>query len=113
MNSNMRKANLLAENLQGLIDLVNKTYHHHTYFVPNQDVLYRLHALVGEFRFQILADELLRLNKYSWDEKQTVDIIEKLDKKIAIIDEFIRNNYNDLFLFSGRVHSIRSIMDSF
>jgi hypothetical protein len=113
LNFNMERAKLLTMNLQGLIDLVNRTYEHQSYIVLNKDVLHRLKLLVEEFRFQLLADELNRLTKYEGEEKQTLMNIEKVNEKIGILDEYIQGNYDDLFIFSGRVHSIRSIIDMF
>jgi hypothetical protein len=113
LNFNMERAKLLTMNLQGFIDLLNRTYEHHSYMVLNQDVLYRLKLLVEEYRFQLLADELKRLTQYEGEEKQTLMNIKKVNEKIGIIDEFIQSNYDDLFIFSGRVHSIRSIIDMF
>ncbi|WP_421385332.1 hypothetical protein ACOJQI_11375 [Bacillus salacetis] len=113
MNFNMERAKLLTMNLQGFIDLVNRTYEQHSYIVLNQDLLYRLKLLVEEYRFQLLADELKRLTRYEGEEKQTLMNIEKVKEKISIIDDFIQVNYDDLFIFSGRVHSIRSIIDMF
>ncbi|WP_409250642.1 hypothetical protein V1502_10720 [Bacillus sp. SCS-153A] len=113
MNFKLERAKLLAVNLQGFIDLVNRTYEQHPFFVLKPDLLYRLKLLVEEFRFQLLADELKRLTRYEGEEKQTLMNVEKVDKKIAIIEEYIEANYDDLFIFSGRVHSIRSNLNSF
>ncbi|MGD6801925.1 hypothetical protein FZC79_19980 [Rossellomorea vietnamensis] len=112
MNFNMSSAKLLALNLQGFLDLVDRTYRQHSFIVLNQDILYRLKLLVEEFRLQVLTDELVRLTKYEDEERQTLVNIEKVHEKVLIIEEYIENNYDDLFLFSGRVHSIRSIIDS-
>ncbi|TYS16591.1 hypothetical protein FZC78_11395 [Rossellomorea vietnamensis] len=112
MNFNMSSAKLLALNLQGFLDLVNRTYRQHSFIVLNQDILYRLNLLVEEFRLQVLTDELIRLTKYEDEEKQTLVNIEKVHEKIIIIEEFIEHNYDDLFLFSGRVYSILSIINS-
>jgi hypothetical protein len=113
MNFNTERAKLLAVNLQGFIDLVDRTVEQHSFIVLNKDILYRLKLLVEEFRFQILADELFRLTKYESEEKQTLMNIEKVNEKIVILEEFVQQNYDDLFIFSGRVHSIRSIIEMF
>ena len=112
MNFNMQKAKLLTVNLQGFIDLVSRIHDHHSNTVVNQDILYRLTLLVEEFKLQILADELKRLTKFVGEERQTLLNIEKVNEKIIIIDDFIQQNYDDLFIFSGRVYSIRSIIET-
>ncbi|WP_113928014.1 hypothetical protein [Bacillus sp. P14.5] len=112
MNFNMSSAKLLALNLQGLLDLVNRTYQQHSFIVLDQEILYRLKLLVEEYRLQALTDELFRLTKYDEEEKQTLMNIEKVHEKVIVLDEFIHNNYDDLFLFSGRVHSILSIIEA-
>ncbi|WP_456274830.1 hypothetical protein [Bacillus sp. AK031] len=113
MSFNRQMAKLLALNLQGFIDLVDRTYRQPSAIVLNQEILYRLKLLVEEFRFQILTDELLRLSKYEGEDKQTLMNIEKVNEKIAIMEEFVEQNYDDLFLFTGRIHSIRSIINTF
>ncbi|RIW32037.1 hypothetical protein D3H55_14275 [Bacillus salacetis] len=113
MNVNIERAKLLAVNLQGFLDLVKRTYEQNSFIVLNQDILYRLNLLVEEFRFQILADELFRLTKYEDEEKQTLKNVEKVNEKLVILEEFVQHNYDDLFIFSGRVHSMRSIINLF
>ncbi|EDL66616.1 hypothetical protein [Bacillus sp. SG-1] len=110
MNFNLQKAKLLTVNLQGFIDLVSRIHDQQSNIVVNQDILYRLKLLVEEFRLQLLADELKRLTKFDGEERQTLLNTEKVNEKIIIIDDFIQQNYDDLFIFSGRVHSIRSII---
>lgn len=112
MNFNLERAKLLTLNLQGFIDLVSRIHDHQSSMGVIQDVLYRLKLLVEEFRLQILADELKRLTKFVGEERQTLMNIEKVKEKMIIIDDFIQQNYDDLFIFSGRVHSIRSIIDT-
>ncbi len=113
MKTSMRKARLLAESLQGLLDLVTRAYEEHHYYVQNEQSLYRLKSLVDEHRFQLYVDELNRLNTFSWDEKQTITLINRVGENIKPIEEYVFQRYNDLFLFSGRIHSIKSIIASF
>lgn len=108
----MSSAKLLALNLQGLLDLVERTFQKNSFIVLNQDILYRLKMLVEEYRLQALTDELVRLTKYEDEEKQTLVNIDKVHEKMIIIEEFIEHNYDDLFLFSGRVYSILTIINS-
>ncbi|MGM0845715.1 MAG: hypothetical protein ACQEUT_12115 [Bacillota bacterium] len=112
MNFKINYAKMIAENLQGFLDLVNRTYDHHSYYVLHQDTLYRLKLLVEEFRLKTFAEELFRLTKYETEEKQILMNIEKVHEKMIILEEFIENNQNDLFIFTGRVHSILSIIDT-
>lgn len=113
MNFNMVSAKLLALNLQGFLQLVERTNTQHSFIVLNKENLYRLRLLVEEFRLQALTEELLRLTKYEGEERQTLMNVEKISEKMMIIEEFVADNYDDLFIFSGRVYSIRSIIEGF
>ncbi|MCQ6275520.1 hypothetical protein JMM81_11185 [Bacillus sp. V3B] len=113
MNFDMIKANMLAENIKGFIEYVHKHYQENKSYISDPDKLYRLKLLVEEFRLRMIADELLRINKFIYDEKYTTILVNKFRKGITIIGEFIENNYDDLFIFTGKLHILRSISSSF
>ena len=66
------KANLLAENLKAFIQYVQKSFQENNKNLSNPDQLYRLKHLVDEFKFHIIADELIRINAFEYDEKYTM-----------------------------------------
>jgi hypothetical protein len=111
MNTEMQKANLLAENINSFIKFVQKN--HETKFSLNTDKLYQIKLLIEEFRFQILADELLRINQFSWDEKYTHYLVDSFRKGIDIIDEYLKNNYDDLYIFTARLSTLKDLSLSF
>lgn len=100
----MQKANLLAENIDSFIQFVHKYHQHKNSFRFHPDKLYQIKLIVEDFKFQILADELKRINQFDWDEKYTYYLVEQFNQGITIINEYLKNNYDDLFLLSARVH---------
>ncbi|MEH7373396.1 MULTISPECIES: hypothetical protein [Bacillaceae] len=113
MNFEMQKANMLAENINGFIKYVQKSHENKNSFRFNPDKLFQIKLLIEEFKFQILADELLRINKFSWDEKYTYYLVDQFIEGIEIIDEYIHNNYNDLFLLTARIYTLKDLSQSF
>lgn len=108
MNFEMQKAIMLAENIHSFIKLVHKYHHHKNSFRLNPDKLYQIKLIIEDFKFQILADELIRINKYDWNEKYTYHLVDQFNQGINIIAEYLKNNYVELFLLSGRVHILMS-----
>lgn len=113
MNTEMQKANLLAENINNFIKFVQKNHENQNNFRLNTDKLYQIKLLIEEFRFQILADELLRINQFSWDEKYTHYLVDSFRKGIDIIDEYVKNNYDDLYIFTARLSTLKDLSLSF
>ena len=109
----MQIANLLAENIIDFIKYVHESYEHKNSLRVNRDKIYQIKLLIKEFRFQILADELIRINQFSWDEKYTHFLVDSFRKGINIIDEYVKNNYDDLFLFTARLHTLKNLSQSF
>ncbi|WP_102347733.1 hypothetical protein [Bacillus sp. Marseille-P3661] len=110
MNTKMQKARLLAENIDHFIKFVYKNYEkEQNSLVLNRDKLYQLKLFVEEFKFQVLADELLRINQFAWDEKYTYLLVGRFKKGLNVIDEFVENNYNDLFIFTARLYTLKSL----
>jgi hypothetical protein len=113
MNFEMQKAIMLAENINAFIIYAHKCYEHKNSFILNRDKLYQVKLLVEEFKFQTIADELLRINQYNWDEKSTYYLVDKFIKGIHTIDEYVKNNHNDLFILAARIHTLMSLSLSF
>jgi hypothetical protein len=114
MNFEMQMARMLAENIDGFVKFVHKNYQDkNNCFVLNRDKLYQLNLLVEEFRFQLLANELLRINKFAWNEEYTYLLVNRFRKGLSIIDEYVENHYNDLFIFTARLYTLKSLSSSF
>ena len=109
MNFNMKIANLLAENIKGFIELVYKNQDHKRSIILNTDKLYQIRLLVEEFKLQILADELKRINQFSWNEKYTHLLVERFRKGLDVIDEYVERNYDDLFIFTARLYTLKNL----
>jgi hypothetical protein len=114
MNFEMQKAIMLAGNIIGFIKYVLKRHENSkNSFILNPDKVYQIKLLVEEFKFQILADELLRINKFSWDEKYTHYLVDRFNEGINIIDEYVQNNYDDLFIFTARIYTLKNLSGAF
>jgi hypothetical protein len=109
MNIEMQKANLLAENIDSFIKFVNQYHENKNSFRVNPDKLYQIICIIEDFKFQIIADELKRINKYDWDKKYTYYLVDQFLKGFNIIEEFAKNNYADLFLLTARLHTLKSL----
>ena len=59
---------MLAENIKGFIHYVQLSDQKNNIHLSNSDKLYRLKLLLHEFQFRIIADELLRINRFIFDE---------------------------------------------
>lgn len=113
MNFEMQKAIMLAVNINGFIKYVHKSHDNKNNFRFNPDKLYQIKLLVEEFKFQIIADELLRINQFDWDEKYTYLLVDRFKEGIHIIDEYVKNNYNDLFLLTAKLYTLKDLSQSF
>ncbi|MGG1679976.1 hypothetical protein ACIFOT_30295 [Neobacillus sp. NRS-1170] len=109
MNFEMQKANMLAENIKDFIKFVDNSYQNKNSFRFNTDKLYQVKLIIEDFKFQIIADELHRINQFDWNEKYTHYLVDQFQKGINIIDEFVHNNNNDLFLLTARIHTLKSL----
>lgn len=112
MNFNMKIANLLAENINGFIAFVYKNQRNKSSYILNTDKLYQIRLFVEEFKLQIIADELQRINKFCWNEKYSHLLVEDFRKGIDVIGEYVERNYDDLFIFTGRIHTLKSLIRS-
>ncbi|CAH2714811.1 hypothetical protein BACCIP111895_01987 [Neobacillus rhizosphaerae] len=110
MNFEMQKANMLAEHIHDFIDYVRKNNKTINSLYANKDQIYQIKLWIEEYKFHIIADELLRINQYSWDEKYTYYLVEQFKKGISIIDEYVTNHYDDLFLFTARLYTLKNLI---
>ncbi|MFF2445599.1 hypothetical protein ACFVSW_00755 [Neobacillus sp. NPDC058068] len=109
MNFEMQKANMLAEHINDFIHYVQRSYQTKNILYANKDRIYQIKLWMEEFKFQIIADELLRINQFSWDEKYTFYLVDQFRQGINIIDEYVNNNYNELFLFTARLYTLKNL----
>ncbi|WP_088071463.1 hypothetical protein [Gottfriedia luciferensis] len=114
MNFEMQKANLLADSIKGFIELVYETYENSkNASINNTDKIYQLKLLIEEYRFQVLAEELLRINRFAWDEKYTYLLVDRFKEGINTIGEYIDNHYNELYIFTARLYTLKNLNVSF
>lgn len=112
VNFEREKAKLLVENLKNFVHFVKKSYHTNTY-MSDSEKLFRLRNLVEEYKFQLLADEIERVNQFMWDEKVTAILVNRVRRGIESIVEYVENNKDGLFIFSARIHTLQSLCSSF
>ncbi|MEH7117522.1 hypothetical protein V7128_08895 [Neobacillus vireti] len=113
MKFEMQKATLLAENINDFIKYVQKNDTQKNSFRFNPDKLYQVKLLVEEFRFQMIAEELLRINKYSWDGKYTYYLVDCFKKGMDVINEYVKNNYEELYLLTARLYTLKDLAQLF
>jgi len=113
MDFDKEKAILLAGNIKGFIEFVQKSYQQKNSCLSNPEKLYRLKLLVDEFHLQIIADELVRINRFMYEQKYTRLLVSRFRKALHIIGDYIDQNSNELFIFTARLHTLRSICSSF
>ncbi|MBT2695435.1 hypothetical protein [Bacillus sp. ISL-55] len=109
MNFEMQKANLLAENIKGFADFVQKCYKSKSGLILNHDKLFQVKLWVEEYKFNQLAQELSRINMFEWDEKYTLLLVERFWKGLRIIEDYVEHNQSDLFILTARIHTLRSL----
>nr|WP_295971678.1 hypothetical protein [uncultured Bacillus sp.] len=109
MNFDVLKANMLAENIRGFIEYVDKSNRERNAYLSDPEKLYRLKSLVDEFKLYIIADELIRINRFIYDEKYSAELVNDFRRAIDIIGNYIDQNQDDLFIFTARLQTLRSI----
>lgn len=106
----MQKALLLADAIKGFIQFVEK---HKNSFMVESDKIYQVKLFISEYKFKIIADELHRINQFEWDEKYTYYLVDSFQKGLTTIDEYVQHNYNDLFILTARLYTLKNLSDSF
>ncbi len=110
----MRIATMLAQQIDGFIKFVQENYENkHKSYIENPDKLYQVRLLIEEFKFQLNAAELCRINRFSWNERYTNLLVDDVKKGLDVIEEYVHRNYDDLFILTGRLHTLRSLCSSF
>jgi len=104
LNFDMIKAKMLAEHIRGFMDYVNKSYQENNTHLSHPEKLYRLKHVTDEFKINIIADELIRINRFVYDKKYTAELVNDFRKA---------TNEDDLFIFTPRLYTLRSLCDSF
>lgn len=113
MKFEMQKAIMLSENIDDFIKYVQHNHENKNSYRFNPDKLYQIKLLIDEYKFQLIADELWRINQYDWDGKYTHILVDLFKEGIQVIDEFVKNNSNDLFLLRGRLFTLKNLSISF
>ncbi|WNS76545.1 hypothetical protein RRV45_05930 [Bacillus sp. DTU_2020_1000418_1_SI_GHA_SEK_038] len=109
INLEMEKANMLAKQIVAFIKYVRKSCESKNSVYPNPDKLYQIKLLIDEFKFQIIAEELQRINRFSWDEKYTYYLVDEFQKGLNIMEEYVRKNIDDLFILSARLYTLSNL----
>ncbi|MEK5440947.1 hypothetical protein [Fredinandcohnia sp. FSL W7-1320] len=113
MSYKMRIATMLADQIDGFIQLVQENYESkHKTYIENPDKWYQVKLLIEEFKFQLNASELRRINRFSWNEKYTILLVDDVQKGLDVIEEYVVRNYDELFILTGRLHTLRSFCTS-
>ena len=110
MNIQMQKANLLAEKMNKFIALVYKHLSNKQSPLINPDKLYHIKLLIEEHKLQVLADELKRINQFTWDEQYSYYLIGQMNKALTIIADYAAIYENDLFMLSGRLYTLKNLV---
>lgn len=106
----MRIARMLAENIDGFVKFVQiNNENRYKSYIENPDKYYQLKLLVDEYKFQLLADELWRINQFVWNEKYTTILVNSFREGMTVIEEYVDRNYNDLFIFTPRLDTLKSL----
>ena len=90
MNFEKEKADMLAENMRGFIQYVQLSYQLNNSHLSNPDKLYRLKLLLQEFQFRIIADEVLRINRFIFDEKYTAILVNVLERVFKLSGNLLK-----------------------
>ncbi|RTR33864.1 hypothetical protein EKG37_06490 [Robertmurraya yapensis] len=111
MEFTREKAQFLAENVASFVKFVNRQYEVNS-VLSDPNMLFRLKSLVEEYRLQLLASELLRVNRFVWEKRDSEILIDRIKKGITSIDEYVENNHDGLFIFTARLYTLKSICPS-
>lgn len=112
MKLQMEKALILAQNINDFIKFV-KSHKNKNTFRMDTGKLYQVQLIIEEFKFQIIADELKRINQFDWDGKYTHYLVDQFQQGFNIIDEYVKNNYNELFILSARLYTLKNLSTTF
>ena len=112
MKFEMQKAIILAENIKSFIKYVQSQKSKNNFRIDTNK-LYQIKLLIEEYKFQIVAEELIRINQFDWDEKYTFYLVDQFQRGISIIDEYVKNNYSELFILTARLYTLKNLSTTF
>jgi hypothetical protein len=108
----MQKATLLAENINGFLTFLNKNLKSNILYMDT-DKLKQIQLIAEDFKFHILANELIRINRFVWDPKYTNYLVDRFVKGLTIIEEYVQRNYNSLYMVTGRLYTLKNLSSLF
>lgn len=109
MKIQMEKANLLADNILLFVDMINKTYQQN----KKSNLHFQLMLMVEDYKFQSLANEIKRVNQVTAEKNYTLLLIGRFKKGLLVIEEFIERNYDQLYLFTAKIHTLKNLCKLF
>lgn len=112
MNFERQKAMALAKNIKEFIEFIHRQKNQNNFRIDT-DKLFQVKLWIEEFKFQILADELIRINQFDWDEKYTFYLVDRFQQGITIIDEYVKNHYQELFILTARIYTLKNLSSVF
>ena len=77
------------------------------------DKLQQIKLIAEDYKFHILAEELIRINRFVWDPKYTNYLVNQFLKGLIIIDEYVQRNYNSLYMLTGRLYTLKNLSSLF
>jgi len=107
MELEQQKAQLLATNIKEFVDLVQDGNNQPFGQLANSEKLFRLKLIIEEFKIETIADELLRVNTYTWDKQASRILIDRFITAFRHISEYVENNYHELFFVSARIYTLK------
>jgi hypothetical protein len=112
MNFERQKAMALAKNIKEFIEFIHRQKNQNNFRIDT-DKLFQVKLWIEEFKFQIVADELIRINQFDWDGKYTFYLVDRFQQGITIIDEYVKNNYHELFILTARLYTLKNLSTAF
>jgi len=109
----MQKAILLAVNMKDFTEFVQKLATNKSGLILDQNKLYQVKLWMEEHKFRSLAEEILRINRFEWDEKYTLLLVNRFWKGFMIIHDYVEYHYSDLFILTARLHTLRNLSEEF
>ncbi|WP_053363048.1 hypothetical protein [Bacillus sp. FJAT-27251] len=113
MELERQKTIMIASHMKEFAQFVHYSYTAKPHLMPNRDKHFRLKMLMEEFNFIGVANELLRLNQYVCEQRETKMLLDRFNYALRHIAEYISQNQEDLFLFSGRIYTLEHDIELF
>ncbi|KKK38528.1 hypothetical protein WQ57_07950 [Mesobacillus campisalis] len=107
------KAILTASHMKEFAEFVDYGYIAKPQLIPNREKHFRLKMLMEEFNFLGVANELLRLNQYVCEQRETKMLLDRFSHGLRHVAEYVSQNQEDLYLFSGRIYTLEHDIELF